>query len=83
MAKPTVEKISLRTIPELKHAHEWLFNEQRSGKIDPKSADALNTTLKGAVYLCATLPAKYADLWFKSQIKKVELPPGMLPEFTV
>lgn len=76
----TAEKMPLKTISDLTNAHEWLFNQQRGGKIDPKTADALNTTLKGAVYLRATLPAKYADLWFKSQIKKVDFPKGMLPE---
>ena len=40
--------IQLRTIHDLTEAHQWLFNQQRSGVIDAKNADALSTTLRGA-----------------------------------
>lgn len=70
----------LRTIDDLKSAYEWLFNKQTDGKIDAKTVDGINTTLKGATYLNATLPAKLIDTHIKAQIKKVEIPPIMLPE---
>ena len=73
-------KIQLRTIPQLTEAHEWLFNRQRSGKIDAKTADALNTTLKGAVYLNGKLKLDAAKLFLQAQIKKIEFPQGMMPE---
>lgn len=72
--------IKLRTVAQLRDAHEWLFNQQKQGGIDAKTADALNTTLKGAVYLGAALPLKALDLVIKARTKKVDIPEGMLPE---
>jgi hypothetical protein len=69
--------LPLRTIDDLTVAHEWLFNQQRSGIIDAKSADALNTTLKGATYLNGKLKIDYAKLWMMAQIKKIALPPAL------
>jgi len=74
--------MSLKTIADLNHAHEWLFNEQVSQRVDNKTADALNTTLKGAVYLNAKLRLDAAKLLLNAKIKKIDLPPGMLPDLT-
>ncbi len=40
--------VQLRTIHDLKEAHGWVLNQQRSRAIDGKTADALSTTLRGA-----------------------------------
>jgi hypothetical protein len=72
--------VKLQTIPELVEAHEWLFNQQRNGLIDGKTADALNTTLKGVTYLRAKLPMDAAKLLVMARIKKIDLPSGLLPE---
>ena len=76
----TQKPMSLKTPNELVEAHEWLFNQQRDGKIDSKTADALNTTLKGQVYLVGRLKLDYAKLWIQSQVKKLEIPKGLIPE---
>lgn len=73
------ERIKLRTIEDLSHAHEWLMGKQRSGEIDAKTADAMNTTLKGAVYLNAKLKMEAAKLFITAQVKKIQIPNGMLP----
>lgn len=73
-------KFKLRTVSDLVAAHEWLFQQQRDGKIDAKSADALNTTLKGSVYLTAKLRLEAAKLLLMSHIKKMEVPSDLLPE---
>ena len=75
----TQTRMSLKTIPDLVVAHEWLFNEQRAGKIDAKTADALNTTLKGSVYLNGKLKLDAAKLVIQAQIKKLDVPAGLLP----
>jgi hypothetical protein len=82
-ARPRSSKrpIHLRTIGDLVDAHEWLFNEQREGKIDPKTADALNTTLKGSVYLNAKLRLDMAKIMVQAQIKKIRIPDRYLPPF--
>jgi len=69
----------LRSISDLTAAHEWLWNEQRAGKIDAKTADALNTTLKGATYLQGKLRIDAAKLMLLAQIKKIQLPAGFPP----
>lgn len=73
----------LRTIGDLVSAHEWLFNQQREGKIDPKTADALNTTLKGSVYLNAKLRLDMAKIMVQAQIKKIDIPERYLPPFDI
>jgi len=73
------EKMPLKTIVDLTEAHEWLFNEQRNGTIDAKTADALNTTLKGSVYLNGKLKLDMAKLIIMSKIKKLDIPKGLLP----
>jgi hypothetical protein len=81
MPKPEIEeKIKLRTVSDLTDAHEWLFNQQRSNAIDAKTADALNTTLKGAVYLRAKLRLDAAKIVLQAQIKKITVPDNLLPE---
>jgi len=74
------KKMPLRTVTDLTEAHEWMFNEQRNGKMDAKTADALNTTLKGSVYLNAKLRLDAAKIFMQAQIKKIEIPKGLLPE---
>ncbi len=74
------KKIPLRTINDLTDAHEWLFNQQKDGKMDAKTADALNTTLKGSVFLNAKLRLDAAKIWMQAQVKKIEIPKGLLPE---
>jgi len=39
----------------------------------------MNRTLKGAVYLNAKLRLEAAKLLIQARIKKIDLPPGMLP----
>ena len=75
-------KISLKTIPDLNYAHEWLFNKQVNQEVDNKTADSMNTTLKGAVYLNAKLRLDAAKLLLQARIKKVDIPQGMLPDLT-
>ena len=78
---PTTMKTKLRTVPDLIEAHEWLFNQQRDGHIDPKTADALNTTLKGSVYLNAKLRLDMAKIMVQAEIKKIDIPDRYLPPF--
>lgn len=78
MAKTPTMK--LRTVDDLRDAHEWMFNKQKDGELDAKSVDGMNTTLKGAIFLNVTVPMKWIDIFVKSQIKKIEIPPIMLPE---
>ena len=74
------KRMPLKSIADLTSAHEWLFNEQKDGKIDAKTADALNTTLKGSVYLNGRLKLDAAKLLINAQIKKINIPEGLLPE---
>lgn len=73
------ENLPLRTVSDLSAAHEWLFNKQRNNEIDSKTADAMNTTLKGAVYLNAKLKLEAAKLFLAAKIKKAEIPERLLP----
>lgn len=79
MAEQTPIPTRLRTIDELSSAHEWLFEQSRNGKLDNKTADVLNTTLKGATFLNGKLKLEYAKLYMQSQVKKFEFPKGVLP----
>lgn len=72
----------LRSVEELSQAHEWLFQLQSSGQLDAKAADAMNTTLKGAVYLNGKLKMEVAKMFLQAKIKKVTIPPEMLPLMT-
>lgn len=69
----------LETFQDIIRAHEYIFNMQTQGRIDAKTADALNTTLKGAVYLHGTLKINYARLLLQAKIKKVDLPVSLAP----
>lgn len=75
--------MKLRTIEDLASAHEWLINKQRKGEIDSKAADGMNTTLKGATYLMGKLKMDYAKLWVQAQIKKIQIPVGVLPDVNI
>jgi len=59
-----------------------LFNKQVNQEVDNKTADSMNTTLKGAVYLNAKLRLDAAKLLLQARIKKVDIPQGMLPDLT-
>lgn len=69
----------LKTVADLASAQEWLFNEQKNGMIDSRTADGLNTTLKGCMYLKATLPLKIFEAMIRASVKKVDVPQGLLP----
>src|SRR5262245_5617976 len=73
------DDVKLRTIADLVDAGEWMFNRQRSGNLDAKAADAMNTTLKGQYQLVVGLRLKLLDIFVKSQIKKFSIPTNMLP----
>ena len=79
MAKARESEIKLRTIGDLIDAGEWMFNRQQRGELDAKSADAMNTTLKGQSYLVAKLPMERAKLFVTARIKKIDLPPALFP----
>jgi hypothetical protein len=68
---------SLKTVNELREAIEDLYHNQRTGKLDAKAADALNTTMKTAVYLNVKLPMDAFKLYVQAQIKKVSIPEGL------
>jgi hypothetical protein len=78
--KPKLERQSLRTVSDLTKAHEWLFNAQRDGGLDSKTADALNTTLKGATYLQVKLKLDALKIFVQARTKKIEIPTYLLPE---
>jgi hypothetical protein len=75
-----MDAMKLRSVTDLTTAHEWLFNKQQAGEIDAKTADALNTTLKGATYLNGKLKLDAAKLYLQARIKKIDFPAGMMPE---
>lgn len=75
--------LQLRNLDDLVGAHEWLFNQQKENKIDAKTADALNTTLKGQTYILGKLRLDYAKLLVQAQIKKITFPKGILPPLGV
>lgn len=74
------EKIApqLRTIDQISGALEELYHKQREGKIDPKTADAMNTTVKGIMKLHIETPMKLLDSVIKAHTKKVEIPQRVL-----
>ena len=73
--------LQLRSLDDLVVAHENLYNLQRDGKIDAKTADALNTTLKGQTYILGKLRLDYMKIMINAQVKKVTFPKGILPPF--
>ncbi len=80
MPTEPIKRMPLRTRDDLIEAHEWLFNEQRMGKLDGKTADGLNTTLKGSIYLGPKLQMEAFKLQVMAHKAKMEVPPMMLPE---
>ena len=66
--------LKLRSVDDLNEALEWLFTQQKEAKIDAKTADALNTTIKQASYLNGKLKLDYLKLLLTAKIKKIELP---------
>jgi hypothetical protein len=77
---PSNALVALKSVNDISEAYEWMFNAQRDGQIDAKTADALNTTLKGATYLRVKLRMDAAKLLIQAQIKKVQIPEKLLPE---
>jgi hypothetical protein len=77
--KVTAPPRRLRSVGDLIEAHEYMFNQQRDGHLDAKTADAMNTTLKGLSYLLAKLPMDVAKLWVTAQIKRLNLPSNLFP----
>ena len=67
-------KLEAERLDDLNEALEWLFVQQKEGKIDAKTADALNTTIKQASYLNGKLKLDYLKLLLSAKIKKIELP---------
>ena len=74
------QELKLAGVEQISDAYEWLFNAQKNGTVDAKTADALNTTLKGATYLRVKLRMDAAKLLIQAQIKKVSIPQNLLPE---
>ncbi len=79
VVKPEKE-IRLRSVSDLSSAYQWLFNEQRAGRVEPKTAAACNTTLQGSTFINVKLPLEVAKILLQAQAKKVELPENLLPE---
>jgi hypothetical protein len=73
------DKVDLRTRDGLNQAISWIYEQQREGKIDPKTADSLNTTIKTGMELNVKLPLKLFDIVVKARIKKIDTPQGILP----
>lgn len=69
-------RIPLKTPSDLVEANEWMFNRQRSGTLDAKSADAMNTTIKGQKAIIIDVPLQVLKLAVQAQIKKVQIDPS-------
>jgi len=77
---PQKQVTPLRNAEDLVEANEWLFNRQREGQIDAKSADGINTTLKNSFQLLVKVPMDLLKLTIQARIKKVEIDiPRYLP----
>ncbi len=74
------QEVRLRSIGDFSSAYQWLFNQQRAGQIDHKTAAACNTTLQGSMFIHIKLPLEVAKIMLQAQIKKVDLPKNLLPE---
>ncbi len=71
------KKIPLRSLDDLVNFNEMLINQQHNGQIDSKTADAINTTVKGQKALLVDLPLQVFKLAVQAQIKKVRIDPAM------
>jgi len=70
----TTEKIKLKTLRDVEDASGWVFNQLKEGTMDAKTADALNTTLKGLYFMKGKLRLDYLKLVFQAKVKKVDIP---------
>jgi hypothetical protein len=71
--------LRLRTPEDLITASEWLWNQ--GGQIDAKTADALNTTLKGSYNLIVKARLDLLKIITQAHVKKVMIPENLLPDF--
>lgn len=75
----------LRTISELNEANEYIFHQQREGRLDSKLADGMNTAVKAGIYLNVKLRMDAFKILAQTRMKKIDmpfdlLPSGLLPE---
>lgn len=75
--KPIKSKVNLRSVTDLVEFNEMLINKQQNGEIDSKTADAINTTVKGQKALLVDLPMSILKLAVQAQIKKMQIDPEM------
>lgn len=80
MAEEQKRQFGTKTMSGINEAVEWIFNKQINGEIDGKTADGLNTTIKSAIYLNVKLRMDYLKMILQANIKKIDLPEGLLPE---
>lgn len=76
MAKES-KPIPMRCLDDLVTYNELLINRQHNGQIDSKSADAINTTIKGQKALIVDLPLQVFKIAVQAQIKKVKIDPAI------
>ena len=65
---------------ELSEAHESLYNDQISGRLDAKQAGAINNTLRGSTYLNVKVKMDMTKLILQAHARKVVLPTNSLPD---
>lgn len=75
--------VDLRTRDGLNDALAHVYEQQSEGKLDAKSADALNTTIRTSMELNVKLPMKLFETVVKARMKKLELPAGILPTWAL
>lgn len=63
----------LRSISDIAEAHEDVYNMALTGKLDNKTVDALNTTLKGQTYLLGKLRLDAAKIIVTASVKKINI----------
>jgi len=78
-----MKKINLRTLVDLVNFNESLINQQHAGKIDSKTADAINTTIKGQKALLIDLPLQVFKIAVQAQIKKVKIDPKIFTKMGI
>jgi len=57
-----------------------MLNRFLNGEVDAKSVDGVNTIVKSQIYLNVKLRMDFMKLCLQADIKKIDLPDGMLPE---
>ena len=75
--------LDLKSREGLNEAIAYIYEQQKEGRIDPKTADALNTTVKTSIELNVKLPMKLFDTVVKARLKKLDLPMGILPAWAL